>query len=55
MLTLVVIGCCIVLPFIVAGLAVLVGRISGSRIEHPSAPPLRSADREGFRRGGGQP
>ncbi len=55
MLVLIAIGCCIVLPFIVAGLAVLVGKISGSRIEHPSTPPLGTADREGSRRRGGQP
>ncbi len=55
MLTLIAIGCCVVLPLIVAGLAVLVGRISGSKIEHRSAPLPGTVDREGSRRRGGQP
>ena len=45
----------VVLPFIVAGLARHVGKSNDSKIEHPSAPPLGSADREGSRRRGGQP
>ena len=55
MLVLIAIACCVVIPIVVAGLAVLVGRISSSKISHPSAPPLGSADREGTRRRGGQP
>ncbi len=55
MLALIAIGCCVVLPFIVAGIAVLVGRISGSKIDHPGAPPLGTADREGSQRRGGRP
>ena len=55
MLVLLAIGCCVVLPFIVAGIAVLVGKISGSKIELPSAPPLDTAYREDSRRRGGQP
>ena len=74
MLALIVIGCCVAVPIVVAGLAVLVGKsndvvlpliVAGiarrvgknnsSRIEHPSAPPPSGADREGSRRGGGQP
>ena len=53
MLVLVAIGCCVVLPLIVAGIALLVG--NDSKIEHPSAPPLDTPDREGSRRRGGQP
>ncbi len=55
MLALIAIGCCVVLPFVVAGIAVLVGKISGGKIEHPSTPPPGTADREGPRRRGGQP
>ena len=74
MLVLIAIGCCVVLPFIVAGIALLVGKSIGipmagrqplrsgyqdgpddSKIEHPSAPPLGTADREGTRRRRGQP
>ncbi len=55
MLALIAIACCVVLPLIVAGLAVLVGKTSGSKTELPSAPPLGTADREGSRRKGGQP
>ena len=56
MLALIVIGCCVVVPFIVAGLAVLAGKISGSKMELPSAPPLDTAYREDSqRRRGGQP
>ncbi len=54
MLALVAIGCCVVLPLIVAGLAFLVGKRNDSKIEHPSAP-LGTADRERSRRRGGQP
>ena len=55
MLAIVIIACCVVIPIVVAGLAVLVGKISGSKIDHPSAPPLSAADRERSRRRGGQP
>ncbi len=55
MLALIAIGCCVVLPLIVAGIALLVGRSNDSKIEHPSAPPLDTADREGSRGRGGQP
>ena len=55
MLALIAIACFVVLLLIVAGLAVLVGKTSGSNIEHPGAPPLGAADRERSRRRGGQP
>ena len=55
MLALIAIGCCVVLPLIVAGIALLVGRRNDSKIEHPSAPPLDTPDREGSWRRGGQP
>ena len=55
MLALIAIGCCVVVPFIVAGLALLVGKSNDSKNERPSAPPLGSTDREGSRRSGGQP
>ena len=55
MLTLIAIACCVVLPLIVAGLAVLVGKTSGSKIELPSAPPVDIAYREDSRRRRGQP
>ncbi len=32
MLALIAIGCCVVLPLIVAGIAVLVGKTTGSKI-----------------------
>ncbi len=55
MLALIAIGCCVVLPLIVAGIAFLVGKMSGSKIELPSAPPLDTAYREDSRRSRGQP
>ncbi len=55
MLALIAIGCCVVLPLIVAGIALLVGKSNDSKVGHPSAPPLGAADREGSRRRGGQP
>ena len=55
MLALIAIGCCVVLPLIVAGLVLLVGKSNDSKIEHSSAPPQGTADREGSRRRGGQP
>ncbi len=55
MLALIAIGCCVVLPLIVAGLAVLVGKVSGSKIDHPGARLPGTAAREGSRRRGGQP
>ena len=55
MLALIAIACCIVIPIAVAGLAVLLGKISGSKIEHPGMAPLGAADRDGSRRRGGQP
>ena len=55
MLALIAIGCCVVVPFVVAGLAVLVGKISGSKVELPSAPPLDTVYREDSRRRRGQP
>ncbi len=55
MLALIVIGCCVVLPLVVAGVALLVGKSNDSKIELPSTPPLGSADREGSQRRGGQP
>ncbi len=55
MLALIAIACCVVLPLIVAGLAVIVGKTSGSKIELPNAPPLDTAYREDSRRRRGQP
>ena len=55
MLPLIAIACCIVIPIAVAGLAVLLGKISGSKIEHPSAPLPDTVDRRGSRRRGEQP
>ena len=55
MLVLLVIGCCVVLPLVVAGVVLLVGKSNDSKIEHPSAPLSGTADREGSRRSGGQP
>ncbi len=55
MLALIAIGCCVVLPLIVAGLAFLVGKRNDSKLERLSAPPPGTADREGSRRRGGQP
>jgi hypothetical protein len=55
MLALIAIGCCVVLPLIVGGLALLVGKRNDSKIEHSGASPLGIADREGSRRRGGQP
>ncbi len=55
MLALIAIACCVALPLIVAGLALLVGKRNDSKIEHSSAPPPSTADREGSRRRGGQP
>ena len=54
-MALIAITCCVVLPLIVAGLAVLVGKISGSKTELPSVPPLDNAYREDSRRRRGQP
>lgn len=55
MLALLAIACCLILPLIVAGVALLVGKRNDSKTEHPGTPPLGTADREGSRRRGGQP
>ncbi len=55
MLALIAIGCCVVLPLIVAGVALLVGKRTDSKTEHPSAAPLGTAEREGSQRRGEQP
>ena len=55
MLALIAIACCVVIPIVIAGIALLVGKSKDSKIEHPSARPLGTADRESSRRRGGQP
>ncbi len=56
MLALIAIACCVALPLIVAGIALLVGRNNDNKIEHSSAPLRGTVDREGSRRRrGGQP